>query len=284
MLLRFGELIQSGSGTIIDYLVGTAIHGIGVARCETLMQEDLSSAQLSELVRLLAPSVSSRVGLRRALKGEYRFGIMATKAIDSGDESIENCLFMEWSRLLSWLQRPLIQPNRTARLYANSYRRMIANVGRPYKDMDRRDFGDEEFSMLRLAWRLLLPNPVGKILHQLLIPAMQGVLEKKCEQETAQSCLRLVAACLAYEQDKGQLPDELAELMPAYIESIPRDPWDGEQMRYSKEKAIIYAVGSDLVDSGGSTEATEAKHATRAVTMRKYAEDMVYAIHPEQAE
>ena len=48
------------------------------------------------------------------------------------------------------------------------------------------------------------------------------------------------------------LPDSLSALVPKYIEAIPRDPFDGEPMRYSKEHGIVYSVGNDFVDNGGS--------------------------------
>ncbi len=32
---------------------------------------------------------------------------------------------------------------------------------------------------------------------------------------------------------------------------MPRDPFDGEPIRYSREKLRVWSVGRDLVDSGG---------------------------------
>ena len=45
--------------------------------------------------------------------------------------------------------------------------------------------------------------------------------------------------------------------MPKYIEKIPEDDFDGRPMRYSAEKKIIYSVGEDLEDSGGSEDDKE---------------------------
>ncbi|MGB9877802.1 MAG: hypothetical protein ACPLPS_08555, partial [bacterium] len=59
-------------------------------------------------------------------------------------------------------------------------------------------------------------------------------------------------ALRAYKKDKGHLPDNLSELVPEYLPEIPIDPFDGKPLRYSKEKRIIYCVGKDLIDSGGS--------------------------------
>ncbi len=39
-----------------------------------------------------------------------------------------------------------------------------------------------------------------------------------------------------------------------YLSAIPLDPYDGEPLRYSAEKGIIYSVGKDFIDSSGSSE------------------------------
>ena len=42
--------------------------------------------------------------------------------------------------------------------------------------------------------------------------------------------------------------------MPEYIEAVPLDDFDGQPMRYSKPKRVIYSVGEDLQDDGGDEE------------------------------
>ena len=43
----------------------------------------------------------------------------------------------------------------------------------------------------------------------------------------------------------GQIPVQLEDLVPEYLNSIPADPWDGSLLRWSAADQIIYAVGSD---------------------------------------
>ena len=47
------------------------------------------------------------------------------------------------------------------------------------------------------------------------------------------------------------MPETLDELVPEYFESVPLDDFDGKPMKYSKEKRVVYAVGTDLTDNGG---------------------------------
>jgi hypothetical protein len=51
----------------------------------------------------------------------------------------------------------------------------------------------------------------------------------------------------------GQLPDTLAELVPAYLAAVPLDPFDGQSVRYKKLPVgyVVYCLGLDFTDNGG---------------------------------
>jgi hypothetical protein len=53
--------------------------------------------------------------------------------------------------------------------------------------------------------------------------------------------------------DHGTLPSHLDELVPAYLDAVPLDPFDGHPLRLAvkNDHRIIYSVGPDLVDDGG---------------------------------
>lgn len=72
--------------------------------------------------------------------------------------------------------------------------------------------------------------------------------------------LAVNAALHGYIRDHGQPPDDLQSLVPGYLADVPRDPWDGEPVRYRREGAAyrIYCVGWDEVDHGGKLEITTA--------------------------
>jgi len=55
-----------------------------------------------------------------------------------------------------------------------------------------------------------------------------------------------------YKNDKNSYPATINDLMPLYLTEIPKDPYNGESMRYSSGKKLIYSVGKDLQDSGGT--------------------------------
>ena len=63
---------------------------------------------------------------------------------------------------------------------------------------------------------------------------------------------QILIAIKCYKEKYGKLPEKLEELVPEYFDEVPVDPYDGKPMRYDPVKKIIYSVGEDLIDSGGS--------------------------------
>ena len=64
---------------------------------------------------------------------------------------------------------------------------------------------------------------------------------------------RVGLAIQRYRLAAGALPDTLSDLVPAYLDAVPNDPFDGNQLRYERRGAgfVIYSVGEDLSDDGG---------------------------------
>ena len=86
------------------------------------------------------------------------------------------------------------------------------------------------------------------------------------------------AALYAYKNDHGEMPSRLKELVPEYLDSIPFDPFTGEELKYSLNKNVIYSVGKNLVDDGGVAEKKMGKYDYREVLSEK---DLVMNIFPD---
>jgi hypothetical protein len=70
-------------------------------------------------------------------------------------------------------------------------------------------------------------------------------------------CMNTVIAAERHRLATGRWPESLASLAPAFIEAVPTDPYTGEPLRYRRidDGILIYAVGADLVDNGGTLAA-----------------------------
>jgi hypothetical protein len=70
---------------------------------------------------------------------------------------------------------------------------------------------------------------------------------------------KLRTACTAiaverYRLATGRLPESPGELVPAYLDSVGKDPFDGKDLRYKRLEAgfVVYSVGEDGQDDGGT--------------------------------
>jgi ABC-type transport system involved in multi-copper enzyme maturation permease subunit len=66
-------------------------------------------------------------------------------------------------------------------------------------------------------------------------------------------CMTLLVAIERYRLKTTHWPPQLNDVVPAFVASIPIDPYDGKPLRYRiiPEGAVVYAVGPDLEDNGG---------------------------------
>ena len=71
--------------------------------------------------------------------------------------------------------------------------------------------------------------------------------------EAGDACARVAVAMTRYRLDHGKLPTRLSDVVPAYLNAIPTDPFDGKPLRLvmRNNQWIIYSVGPDGVDNGG---------------------------------
>ena len=104
------------------------------------------------------------------------------------------------------------------------------------------------------------------------------------EVESLLAGAKLAVACHRFERERGRFPETLAELVPEYLDALPRDPYDGAPFRYSTEKGQVWAVGKNLTDEGGSTRVPGADKEYVASRHRRRAEDFVFELRPAEAE
>ena len=66
------------------------------------------------------------------------------------------------------------------------------------------------------------------------------------------TCLAAIAV-QRYHLASGKLPETLSQLVPAYLDGVPEDPFDGRPLRYKKlaEGYVVYSIGHDGKDDGG---------------------------------
>ena len=76
-------------------------------------------------------------------------------------------------------------------------------------------------------------------------------------------------AALAVERfqlENGRLPNDLRELVPGFLTSVPGDPFDGAPLRYKPllKGYVVYSVGPDGHDDDGKESPTRRSPGERA--------------------
>jgi hypothetical protein len=91
------------------------------------------------------------------------------------------------------------------------------------------------------------------ILLHVMMPALSRVITIDIRNIAQLRTARVGLAIERYRLAAGSLPDTLADLVPAYLESVPKDPFDGKDLRYKKMEAgfVVYSIGEDQIDDGG---------------------------------
>jgi hypothetical protein len=97
--------------------------------------------------------------------------------------------------------------------------------------------------------------------REFLRPKVQKLtIDLHAEELRTRAELRSVIAALAaerYRRAQGAWPERLAALTPAQLEATLIDPYDGQALRWRRvpDGAVIYSVGPDQQDNGGTFDA-----------------------------
>lgn len=269
-VIKFGEMIENSPrpAGIIQYLVAVAVKSMGTKSMRKLIgRTNLDARVLKNYAKELEDLVNDDEGLARSLRMEYMLSSSDLRFIN------ESLLWKSNARILlkdlvqtafaskndsspmvpifpSWM-RVYYKPNKTQYMLAEVYRKILNDIFRFYKDMESLRIEEEpqKFGEVKIVFG---ENILGKMFVDVLAPIVSKLLERKCLEKFDIEAVACLFALRAYQKEKGTLPAGLEELVPKYISRVPLDPFDGKPLRYSKEKRIIYCVGKDLQDNGGS--------------------------------
>ena len=287
-LLRFGDLVQTDAGCLIDYLVGISIVELGLNQardlaCDTALPRD----DLKRLVVALTEVGPFAPGLVRAIKVEFRVVAQTVDDFVAGRFSLSDILGDGWLRHIGKGRRLpgyFFQPNKTLNDFATLYRDAITNVPLTYSAMKKYDTDAFVGTVSDRLPRVVRPNAVGSLLGDLVVPALDNILERKCRLECSANATLLIAGINLFKKDTGHVPGELADLVPAYLAAVPLDPYDGEPFHYAPAEGLVYAVGKDVKDSGGSTLVPGSYAGDKPSSQRWEAEDVVFRFEAQPPE
>jgi len=259
----FAERCEANASCLILYLAATALRQMEYSAARDLVHSGLlDDDQLRSLCEHLASSPPSTSALALAWQTEYEVFANFIDNVAAGELNVYSDSHSDDSPTLwqRWFMKFFLHPNRTKQDMATFFGELISHVEDTYADTELTDVDTfiqqkrQRIDNARGLAKFRVPNPVGIILYNVMLPSSQGVIQRKCDIQTSHRVTLVLAAMQRSILAHDNLPMDLQSLVPESLATIPHDPYDGQPLRYSRDKAIVYSVGKDLKDQGGSIE------------------------------
>ncbi len=276
-VLRFSELLlhDYGRAPLVSYSLGSVMQ----ADALDFIQELVSAHEIGpELLARLAHSVDrlpayTRDGYDRLLAGELMASIALQEYLVGGDIAHRWELYVElsgdvggftaatgaWSyhlgRLLNVVAPGyLLHSNRAFGELSRIYEGYIAESSKPCSEIE---MPEARMASRSWTWRQIGPNGAGTVAQE-DVDGFLGFFERRCYLHASRQALRAFLANERYQRDNGSYASQPAELVPRYLVVLPVDAFNNEPLKFDREAALLYSVGTNGSDNGGEIRCARA--------------------------
>jgi hypothetical protein len=256
---------------LIAFLVQKTIFSIGVV---TLFGMPLGKGVLSDADASATAYQAVLAELRawyidrafvRALKGERVFTNEMYEWLRSETQKLRNP-FSLWQTVvgeksvdLMFLLSPRNWFAENQLLMLEFHRQLIsvAQKGVPYDRQQLRQLIAKFKRKCRKGWTVTLGKREiswGRYpLAEVSIDTYDPLLDRVTDTHALQRVTMTALALRLYRKENGRYPENLQQLVPKYLPSVPIDPYDGKPLRYRKlQKGFkVWSVGGNRKDDGG---------------------------------
>ncbi|MBI4252572.1 hypothetical protein HY623_00100 [Candidatus Uhrbacteria bacterium] len=259
--IRISSAILRSQSTLIEYLVALGMKEIGINTARDIVsKETVDSTKLKQIVSELSNYYDNEKGLESAFRGEYMGTAQIIDRMATGDFESSRAVFdslgesSDPERVNEPSKKVMnsfyFRQNKSKKIHAEMMRAFLLNTTKP---CGMQQFPKPEQSNNSSVALYFSDNAIGKLLTALAVASYENVFTKKCQDDLLVGVLQATLALKMHITAMGAYPATLSELVPQYFPSVPLDPFDGKPLRYSPTKKILYSVGKDLIDEGGST-------------------------------
>lgn len=139
------------------------------------------------------------------------------------------------------------------------YDRIFDRLVMPLIDINKRQVSPELASRTQQDLQQLLQgDPLTltlrhRLFARLLVPAVSSLAPKVARTQTAVDLGVTACALERYRLANGHYPDDLTQLVPAFLATVPHDVIDGKPLRYHQEggRFVLYSIGWNAQDDSG---------------------------------
>ncbi|MFC1474742.1 hypothetical protein ACFLQK_01745, partial [bacterium] len=161
---------------------------------------------------------------------------------------------LPWPLSNSFFRGMIIKEQRTKKYYYDYFSSYITAIDYTYSGINTQKIPEIELVSYD-SFKALLEGDFGaRIVMSQSTFDLGNFLKLKCVHDFAVDATRLRIAVLSFSSKNGDLPHNLVDLVPDYIDDVPLDPIHGMPISYNREKGVIYSYGEDNKDDGGTAE------------------------------
>ena len=246
-ILQANRRIEGSRVVLIQYIDAATQTNTALATLrDVAVKSGPSAATLRQILAQLGESRPSKDSFGYAVRSELVLLDDSMRILMSGVTSDGEKVSI-WQRLAVKIPR-LFQPNKTRRIYVDNIREALKAIDLP---------GDLLENLRRAALPVVTlgggyqgagafwpDNIIGRRLLGIVNPGWVTLLKTvRLREQSRLSATELFLALLLYHREHGELPATLDALVPTYLPAVPRDYFDGQPIRYSRELRAVWSVG-----------------------------------------
>jgi hypothetical protein len=231
--LSLGDSLRN-EPMLISYLVQNAYAALGVTSIErALSLTTFTDSQLKDLDGALAVT-GGRIDLAHAMASE-RCGVI---------DDIRNPALREETRGLAWILRfPGVRSQ--GLIDVLDYMEdciQAADLRGPQRETRFKEIEAHFFGLSSLH-----------IVAKVMAPALMRISQLDSRVRAHLDLGRTALAIERYRLARGAQPNQLADLVPTYLDQVPTDPFDDQSIRYRRTEPgyILWSIMDDGQDNGG---------------------------------
>ncbi|MBN1422452.1 MAG: hypothetical protein JXP34_26990 [Planctomycetes bacterium] len=257
LFLRMGEHLRDDP-SIISLLLsarldGLALHALG----RIIGREELDPAALAAIP--FGEADAYRRALLRALRMEKAFHLQVFALTDGssppwtlgGHRDSDGIAAEILAPLLATAQKDILAPLYRVFLLTEDLETIRERIDKAI------DLAPLPYWRTVEAWSQITGHGVerGGLLTSMIFPSLIHASLQTARAEARREVARAAVAVVRYRAERGSAPQKIEDTVPEFLPAVPQDPFDGKPLRMIARDGglVIYSVGSDLRDDGGTS-------------------------------
>ena len=257
--VKLGARMTEAKGSLVEQMIGLVIIDVGLERIVVITTTaDISKEQAQIYVKALSKYDNLRPGMVQAYKVEYFYAIVPElerlrgarikdlsaliKSLNEMSEMTEDEQIRQPDTSNYNSNYSIFNEEASKKVAADFYRELIKGAESDnYSELNSERYNELREFIMADSSTYPINNFAGRIILRLLLPGNETAILENFKVMSKASLVKALLALRAYKQDYGSLPYSLNALVPKYIDEIPKDYIDGEEIKYRRDDKVLYA-------------------------------------------